>query len=161
MGAVLEVELSEEVFSRRIQPFGLALAEVSWRMKMFTYDGVVLAALCLEEPKLIIALSFWPDHSQASCFFKGRFEIWLCAGGIPYDRVRLEVHLDATTVDELFVAAALINPQPSRQSARRAQKHFADFLAMQFPDTKLTWARAHRWRDAVLAAETRAPMRVG
>lgn len=161
MGAVLEVEIAEEVFSRRIQPFGLALAEVSWRMKMFTYDGVVLAALCLEEPKLIIALSFWPDQGQASCFFKGTFEIWLSASDVPYDRVRLKVHLDGTTVDELFVAAALINPQPNRQSARRAQKHFADFLALQFPDTKVTWARAHRWREGVLAAETGAPMRVG
>ncbi|MCS6924571.1 MAG: hypothetical protein NZ578_01595 [Candidatus Binatia bacterium] len=161
MGAVLEVELAEEVFSRRIQPFGLALAEVSWRMKMFTYDGVVLAALCLEEPKLVIALSFWPEQDRARCFFKGTFEVWLSAGDVPCNRVRLEVRLDAATVDELFVAAALINPRPNRQSARRAQKHFADFLALQFPDTMVTWARAHRWRDEVLATETGTPMRVG
>jgi hypothetical protein len=161
MGAVLEVEIPEGVFSRRIQPFGVALAEVSWRMKMFTYDGVVLAALCLEEPNLIIALSFWPDQREAGRLFKGTFEIWLSASEIPYNRVRLEVHLDAATVDELFVAAALINPRPDRSSVRRAQKHFADFLAAQFPGAKVAWCRMHRWREEVLAAESGTPIRVG
>lgn len=161
MGAVLEVEIPQEVFSRRIQPFGIALAEVSWRMKMFTYDGVVLAALCLEEPNLIIAFSFWPDQEQAGCFFKGTFEIWLYTEVTPYHRVRLEVQLDAATVDELFVAATLINPQPSRTSARRAQKHFSEFLATQFPEARVAWSRTHRWREEVLSGESSIPIRVG
>ncbi len=161
MGAVLEVEIPQEVFSRRIQPFGIALAEVSWRMKMFTYDGVVLAALCLEEPNLIIALSFWPDQEQAGRFFKGTFEIWLYTDATPHNRVRLEVQLDATTVDELFMAATLINPQPGRTSARRAQKHFSEFLSTKFPDARVAWSRMHRWRNEVLSGESSMPIRVG
>lgn len=161
MGAVLEVELSQEVFSRRIQPFGIALAEVSWRMKMFSYDGVVLAALCLEEPNLIIAFSFWPDQEDAGRFFTGTFEIWLYAREAPDNRVRLEVQLDAVTVHELFVAAALINPRPGRTSARRAQKHFSDFLATKFPEAKIVWSLTHRWREELLSTEAGIPVRVG
>src|ERR1700740_802610 len=98
MGTMLEVEVSQEVFSRRIQPFGIALAEVSWRVKMFTHDGIVLAALYLEEPNLIIAFSFWPHIDLARQHFRGIFEISLFSRENPENRVRLEVQLDAVTV---------------------------------------------------------------
>ena len=39
MGAVLDVDVPQKVFNRRIHPFGIALAQVSWRVKMFTHDG--------------------------------------------------------------------------------------------------------------------------
>jgi len=161
MGVMLEVEVPQEVFSRRIQPFGLALAEVSWRVKMFTHDGVVLAALYLEEPNLIVALSFWPYEEVARVYFKGAFEISLCSPDSPYGRVRLEVQLDAATVEELFVTAALINPRPSRVSARRAEKHFAEFLSASFPNTLIAWSRAHRWQDEPRSDELGVPIRVG
>src|SRR5262245_4460894 len=119
MATVLEVEVPQEVFSNRIQPFGVVLAEVSWRMKMFSHDGVVLAALYLEEPNLIVALSFGLQQGTARRFFKGAFEICLYCDEVPDGRVRLAVRLDASTVEELFVAADLINPHPSRTSVRR------------------------------------------
>jgi hypothetical protein len=161
MGVMLEVEVPQEVFNRRIQPFGVALAEVSWRVKMFTHDGVVLAALCLEEPNLIIALSFWPCEGDARSYFKGAFEISLYTTNGPEGRVRFDVRLDATTVEELFVAAELINPRPSRMSARRAEQHFANFLRTTFPETLVTWARTHRWRQEPSLNETGVPIRVG
>ena len=161
MGIMLEVEVPQEVFSRRIQPFGIALAEVSWRVKMFTHDGVVLTALYLEEPNLIVALSFWPHEEDARTHFKGAFEICLYAADGPDGRVRLDVQLDAATVEELFMAAELINPRPSRTSARRAEQHFTNFLNASFPNTVVAWARTHRWRQEVLMAESGAPVRVG
>src|SRR5581483_8499659 len=103
MGRVLEVEVPQEIFNRRIQPFGIALAEVSWRVKMFTHDGVVLAALYLEEPNLLIALSFWPHIALARQYFKGVFEMSLFGPDNPESRVRLEVQLDTVTVEELFM----------------------------------------------------------
>jgi hypothetical protein len=161
MGIMLEIEVPQEVFSRRIQPFGIALAEVSWRVKMFTHDGVVLAALYLEEPNVIIALSFWPCQEEARLHFKGAFEISLYAADVPDGRVRLEVQLDSATVEELFMAAELINPHPNRASARRAEKHFTEFLHASFPDTLVAWARAHGWREEPRMTESRMPVRVG
>ena len=83
MGAVLDVDVPHKMFARRIQPFGIALAEVSWRVKMFTHDGVVLAAIYLEEPNLIVGMSFWQDEEAARHLFRGTFEIGLCADGRP------------------------------------------------------------------------------
>ena len=161
MGIMLEVEVPQEVFSRRIQPFGIVLAEVSWRVKMFTHDGVVLAALYLEEPNLIVALSFWPHAEDARSHFKGAFEICLYAADGPDGRVRLDVQLDAATVEELFMAAKLINPHPGRTSARYAEQHFTDFLTASFPDTVVTWALTHQWLQEPLMAESGVPVRVG
>ena len=161
MRVMLEVEVPQEVFSRRIQPFGIALAEVSWRVKMFTHDGVVLAALYLEEPNLIVALSLWPHEEGARSYFKGAFEISLYTVGGPEGRVRFDVQLDAATVEELFMAAELINPHPNRLSARRAEQHFAKFLQASFPDSMVTWARTHRWRQEPGLTESGTPIRVG
>lgn len=161
MASVLEVEVPQEVFNRRIQPFGIALAEVSWRIKMFTHDGVVLTALQLEEPNLIIALSFWPHADIARRLFKGNFEISLIAPGQQDNRVRMDVSLDAATIEELFVAAELINANPSRVSARRAEKHFIEFLATSFPDTHVVWAATHRWRVRRRRIDSTVPVRVG
>lgn len=161
MGVVLEVEVPQEVFSRRIQPFGIALAEVSWRVKMFTHEGVVLAALYLQEPDLIIALSFWPDEGAARRFLKGTFEIGLCSDDSPPGRVCLGVQLDAAMIDELFMAAALINPRPGRANARRGVKHFADFLTTTFPDTLVVWAQGHHWKEKPWHAMSNMERRVG
>jgi hypothetical protein len=161
MASVLEVEVPQEVFRRRIQPFGIALAEVSWRIKMFTHDGVILAALQLEEPNLIVALSFWPHADIARRLFKGNFEISLLAPGAHDNRVRMDVALDATTIEELFVAAELINAHPNRASARRAEKHFLEFLTASFPETHVVWATTHRWRVRRRRVEASMPVRVG
>jgi hypothetical protein len=161
MASVLEVEVPQEVFRRRIQPFGIALAEVSWRIKMFTHDGVILAALQLEEPNLIVAFSFWPHADIARRLFKGNFEISLLAPGAQDNRVRMDVALDATTIEELFVAAELINAHPNRASARRAEKHFLEFLTASFPDTHVVWAATHRWRVRRRRVEATMPVRVG
>jgi hypothetical protein len=161
MAIMLELEISQEVFNRRIQPFGVALAEVSWRIKMFTHDGVILAALYLEEPNLILAFSFWPHQGDARRHFKGAFEISLYGGDDPGNRVRMEVQVDAVTVEELFVAAELINSHPHRASARRAEKHFSEFLTASFPDTIAAWVRGHRWRRQPGMTESGMPVRVG
>ncbi len=161
MASVLEVEVPQEVFRRRIQPFGIALAEVSWRIKMFTHDGVILAALQLEEPNLIVALSFWPHANIARRLFKGNFEISLLTPDTHDNRVRMDVALDATTIEELFIAAELINAHPNRASARRAEKHFLEFLTASFPDTHVVWAATHRWRVRRRRVEATMPVRVG
>jgi hypothetical protein len=161
MASVLEVEVPQEVFSRRIQPFGIALAEVSWRIKMFTHDGVILTALQLEEPNLIVALSFWPHADIARRLFKGNFEISLVTFGNQDNRVRMDVSLDAATIEELFVAAELINATPSRASARRAEKHFLEFLTLSFPDTYVVWAATYRWRVRRRRIDSTVPVRVG
>jgi len=161
MASVLEVEVPQEVFSCRIQPFGIALAEVSWRIKMFTHDGVILTALQLEEPNLIIALSFWPHADVARRLFKGNFEISLVTFGNQDNRVRMDVSLDAATIEELFVAAELINATPSRASARRAEKHFLEFLTLNFPHTHVVWAATYRWRVRRRRIDSTVPVRVG
>jgi hypothetical protein len=161
MASVLEVEVPQEVFSCRIQPFGIALAEVSWRIKMFTHDGVILTALQLEEPNLIVALSFWPHADIARRLFKGNFEISLVTCGNQDNRVRMDVSLDASTIEELFVAAELINATPSRVSARRAEKHFLEFLTLSFPDTHVVWAATYRWRVRRRRIDSTVPVRVG
>ena len=161
MGAVLDVDVPQKVFTRRIQPFGIALAEVSWRVKMFTHDGVVLAAVYLEEPNVIVGLSFWPDEHIARRSFKGSFEIGLCSDDEPSGRVRLAVELDSGMVDELFMAAEMINPHPSRTSAKRAERHFSYCLAEDFPDTPQVWARSHSWRKEMRRRQIRRPIRVG
>ncbi len=161
MGVVLEVEVPQREFNRRIQPFGIALAEVSWRVKMFTHEGVVLSALYLEEPDIILALSFWPGADEARRLFKGSFDICLCSAADPPGRVRLGVQLDPAMVEELFVAAELIKPNPSRASAKRAEKYFMDFLNMVFPDSKVVWARSYSWQDAPHFSESAMPIRVG
>jgi hypothetical protein len=160
MASVLEVEVPQEVF-RRIQPFGIALAEVSWRIKMFTHDGVILTALQLEEPNLIVALSFWQHADIARHLFKGNFEISLVTFGNQDNRVRIDVSLDAATIEELFVAAELINATPSRISARRAEKHFLEFLTLSFPDTHVVWAATYRWRVRRRRIDSTVPVRVG
>jgi hypothetical protein len=160
MASVLEVEVPQEVF-RRIQPFGIALAEVSWRIKMFTHDGVILTALQLEEPNLIVALSFWQHADIARRLFKGNFEISLVTFGNQDNRVRIDVSLDAATIEELFVAAELINATPSRISARRAEKHFLEFLTLSFPDTHVVWAATYRWRVRRRRIDSTVPVRVG
>ena len=161
MGVVLEVEVPQREFNRRIQPFGIALAEVSWRVKMFTHEGVVLAALYLEEPDLILAIPFWPDIASARQLFKGSFEICLCSADDPPGRVRLAVQLDPAMVEELFVAAELINPRPTKACVLRAKKYFTEFLGMGFPDSKVTWARSHLWQDVPQYLEANTPIRVG
>jgi hypothetical protein len=161
MASVLEVEIPQEVFRRRIQPFGIALAEVSWRIKMFTHDGVILTALQLEEPNLIVALSFWQHADIARRLFKGNFEISLVTFGNQDNRVRMDVSLDAATIEELFVAAELINATPSRVSARRAEKHFLEFLTLSFPDTHVVWAATYRWRVRRRRIDSTVPVRVG
>lgn len=161
MSAMLEVEVPQDVFSRRIQPFGMALAEVSWRVKMFTHDGIVLAALYLEEPNLIVAFSFWPHTDVARQYFRGVFEISLFGTDHSESRVRLEVQLDAVTVEELFMAAEMINAHPTRVSMRRAEKHFTAFLHTSFPDSVVTWARSHCWRQEPRMSESGLQVRVG
>jgi endonuclease/exonuclease/phosphatase (EEP) superfamily protein YafD len=161
MASVLEVEVPQEVFRSRIQPFGIALAEVSWRIKMFTHDGVILTALQLEEPNLIVALSFWQHADIARRLFKGNFEISLVTFGNQDNRVRMDVSLDAATIEELFVAAELINATPSPVSARRAEKHFLEFLTLSFPDTHVVWAATYRWRVRRRRIDSTVPVRVG
>lgn len=161
MGAVLDVGIPQKMFVRRIQPFGIALAQVSWRVKMFTHDGVVLAAVYLEEPNLIIGISFWQDEEAAWHLFKGALEIGLCADTNPPGRVRLTVELDAKMVDELFMAAELLNPRPTRTSASRARRHFSHFLSEAFPDTPQVWSRSHSWRAARRTKRAAQPIRVG
>ncbi len=161
MGVVLEVEVPQREFNRRIQPFGIALAEVSWRVKMFTHEGVVLSALYLEEPDLILAMTFWPDVDLARRSFKGSFEICLCSAADPPGRVRLAVQLDPARVEELFVAAELINPRPSKASAKCARKYFTEFLALGFPDSQVVWARSCRWQEVPESLEATTPIRVG
>lgn len=161
MASVLEVEVPQEVFRRRIQPFGIALAEVSWRIKMFTHDGVILTALQLEEPNLIVALSFWQHADIARRLFKGNFEISLVTFGNQDNRVRMDVSLDAATIEELFVAAELINATPSRVSARRAEKHFLEFLTLSFPDAHVVWAVTYRWRVQRRRINSTVSVRVG
>jgi len=161
MGVVLEVEVPQREFNRRIQPFGIALAEVSWRVKMFTHEGVVLAALHLEEPDIILALSFWPDADEARRLFKGSFQICLCSSADPPGRVRLSVQLDPAMVEELFVAAELIKRNPLQANAKRAEKYYVDFLNMAFPDSKVVWARSYCWHDAPQYSELAMPIRVG
>ena len=161
MGAVLDVDIPQKMFARRIQPFGIALAEVAWRVKMFTHDGVVLAAIYLEEPNLIVGMSFWQDEEAARHLFRGTFEIGLCADADPPGRVRLAVELDTEMVDELFTAAELLNPHPNRTSASRAKRHFSHFLSEAFPDTPQVWSRSHSWRTARRARRAAQPIRVG
>ncbi len=161
MGIMLEIVVPEEVFSRRIQPFGFALAEVSWRVKMFTHDGVVLSALSLEEPKVIVAVSFWPHQEVARRYFKGTFTVSLCAPDGSPGRVRLQVRLDAATVDELFTAATLLNPHPDHRSVRRAKRQFADFLRASMPEALVTWSPAHYWWEEPGEVGHGMPVRVG
>ncbi len=160
MGVVLEVEVPQRAFNRRIQPFAIALVEVSWHVKMFTSEGVVLTALYLEEPDLILA-ALWPNIDSARRLFKGYFEICLCSAADPAGRVRLAVQLDPAMVEELFVAAELINPNPSQASAKRAASHFTEFLTVGFPDSHVAWARSCRWQDAPAYLEATTPIRVG
>jgi hypothetical protein len=71
------------------------------------------------------------------------------------------VQLEVATVDELFMAAELINPRPGRVSARRAEQHFTNFLKVSFPRTVIAWARAHRWRQEPAMTESGLTIRVG
>jgi len=64
MGVALEAGVPYRKFQRRLQPFGIALAEVSWQVKMFAHDGVVLAALYLQEPDPVAAFTRWPDPDE-------------------------------------------------------------------------------------------------
>ena len=133
MGVVLEVEVPQREFNRRIQPFGIALAEVSWRVKMFTHEGVVLSALYLEEPDLVLAMPFWLDADSARRSFKGSFEICLCSAADPPGRVRLAVQLDPVMVEELFVAAELINPRPSKGECEACREIFYRAPCVELP----------------------------
>lgn len=128
---------------------------------MFAHDGIVLAAVYLEEPNVIVAMSFWPEEDAARCFFKGAFEIGLCSDNDPHGRVRLAVELETEMVDELFAAAELMNPRPNRTSARRAERHFSSYLSEDFPDTPQVWSRSHSWRAEMRRKSTAQPIRVG
>ncbi len=161
MGVALEVEVPQRVFNRRIQPFAIALAEVSWRVKMFTHEGVVLAALHLEEPDLTLATVLWPDVDSARRLFKGRLEICLCSAADPAGRVRLAVQIDPDMVEELFAAAELINSKPSKAGAKRAKKYFTELLALNFPDSEVVWVWSYQWQDTAEYLEETTPIRVG
>lgn len=161
MGVVLEAGVPHREFQRRLQPFGLALAEVSWQVKMFAHDGVVLAALYLQEPDLVAAFTLWPDPDVARRFFKGRFEIRLRAVRVPDERVRLAVQVNPNMVEEIFVAAALMNEQPCRTNALRAEASFADCLGASFPNARLLWVRSYAWLEAPDGPEFAGHMRVG
>lgn len=161
MGIILEVEVPPAVFQRRIRPFGAALAEVSWRMKMFTHEGTVLSALLLQELDLAVAFSFWSDREQARRCFKGTKEIGFYTADDPSGRVSLVVKLDEAVVDALFVAAELVREKPSRASARRAERHFGEFLGVWFPRARVVWSRGHHWREGPVYDNWRVPMRVG
>ncbi len=161
MGAVLDVDIPQKMFARRIQPFSIALAQVSWQVKMFTHDGVVLAAVYLEEPNLIVGLSFWQDEATARHLLRGACEIGLCVDTDPLGRARLTVELDTEMVNDLFLAAKLTNPRPTRTSASRAKRHFSRFLSEAFPDTPRVWSRSHRWRAARRTRRANQPIRVG
>ncbi len=161
MGAVLDVDMPQKMFARRIQPFGIALAQVSWRVKMFTHDGVVLAAVYLEEPNLVVGMSFWQDEETARHLFRGAVEIGLCADTDPPGRVCLRVELDTEMVDELFTAAERLNPCPTRTSASRAKRHFSHFLSEAFPDTPQVWSRSYSWRADRSPRRAAQPIRVG
>ena len=161
MGVVLEAGVPHREFQRRLQPFGIALAEVSWQMRMFAHDGVVLAALYLQEPDLVAAFTLWPDPDVARRFFKGRFEIRLGAVRVPDARVRLAVRVNPNLVEEMFVAASLMNGRPCRTSALRAEVSFADCLGASFPDARLVWVRSYAWLEAPDDLASVASMRVG
>lgn len=161
MGVVLEAGVPHREFQRRLQPFGLALAEVSWQVRMFAHDGVVLAALYLQEPDLVAAFTLWPDPDVARRFFKGRFEIRLRAVRASDERVRLAVRVNPNMVEEIFVAAALMNEQPCRTSALRAEASFADCLGASFPNARLLWVRSYAWLEASDVLEFAGHMRVG
>lgn len=161
MGVVLEAGVPHREFQRRLQPFGLALAEVSWQVKMFAHDGVVLAALYLQEPDLVAAFTLWPDPDVARRFFKGRFEIRLRAVRAPDERVRLAVHVNPNMVEDMFVIASSMNGRPCRTSALRAETSFADCLGASFPGARLLWVRSYAWLEASDGLESAGRMRVG
>jgi hypothetical protein len=161
MGIILEVEIPPAVFQRQIQPFGAALAEVSWRMKMFTHEGTVLSALLLQELNLAVALSFWADREKARRYFKDTNKIDFYAADDRTGHVSLVVGLDEAVVDALFVAAELVSTEPSRASARRAEKHFGEFLGVWFPQARVVWSRGHHWREGSVSGDWRVPVRVG
>ena len=66
-------------------------------------------------------------------FFKGRFEIRLGAVHVPDARVRLAVQVNPNMVEEMFVAATLVNGRPCRTNALRAEASFADCLGASVP----------------------------
>ena len=72
--------------------------------------------LSFEEPNLIIGLSFWQDEATARRLFKGALEIGPGADTVPSSSARLTVEPDTEMVDELFPAAKLLNPRPTRTS---------------------------------------------
>lgn len=161
MGVVLEAGVPHREFQRRLQPFGIALAEVSWQVKMFAHDGVVLAALYLQEPDVVAAFTLWPDPDVARQFFKGRFEIRLRAVRASNERVRLAVQVNPHMVEEMFVAASSMNGRPCRTSALRAEASFADCLGASFPGARLFWIRSYAWLEAPDGLESAGHMRVG
>ena len=161
MGVVLEAGVPHREFQRRLQPFGIALAEVSWQVKMFAHDGVVLAALYLQEPDLVAAFTLWLDPDVARQFFKGRFKIRLRAVRASDERVRLAVQVNPHMVEEMFVAASSMNGQPCRTSALRAEASFADCLGASFPGARLFWVRSYTWLEAPDGLESAGHMRVG
>lgn len=128
---------------------------------MFAHDGVVLAALYLQEPALVAAFTLWPDPDVARRFFKGRFEIRLGVVRAPDARVRLAVQVAPNMVEEMFVTASLMNGQPCRTSALRAEASFADCPGASFPGARLFWVRSYAWLEASDGLASVASMRVG
>lgn len=161
MGVALEAGVPAREFLRRIQPFGIALAEISWQVKMYAQEGVVLAALYLEEPDVVVTVRLWPDADVARRLFKGSVEIRLRDAHQLGEWVRLAVQIDPGMVEEMFVAASLMNDRPSETSARRAEEHFADCLALSFPSARLVRVRSYTWREAPECPEFATPIRVG
>ena len=158
---VVEVEVPLEIFASRLQPFGVALAEVSWRVKMFTYDGVVLSALHLVEPEVVVAMCFWPETQALRETFQGNFELCLSPPDGHVGRVRLNLQFDEKMVEGIFQAAGQVNPYPSDDSAVRARQYFEDFLALGFPDAKVEWGKVLRWHTGPGFIEVSDPIRVG
>ena len=158
---VVEVEVPLEIFASRLQPFGVALAEVSWRVKMFTYDGVVLSALHLVEPEVVVAMCFWPETQALRQTFQGSFELCLSPPDGHVGRVRLNLQIDGKMVEELFQAAGLVNSSPSEDSAVRARQYFEDFLALDFPEAKVEWGKVLSWHTGPGFIEVGDSMRVG
>ena len=156
-----EVEVPLDIFASRVQPFGVALAEVSWRVKMFTYDGVVLSALHLVEPEVVVAMCFWPETQVLRQTFQGRFELCLTPPEGHVGRVRLDLQIQKKMVEELFQAAELVNPYPSEDSACRARKYFEEFLVLDFPDAKVEWGKVLSWHNGPGFIEVNDPIRVG
>ena len=94
-------------------------------------------------------------------FFKGRFEIRLGAVHVPDARVRLAVQVNPNMVEDIFVAATVMNEHPRRTNVLRAEASFADCLGARFPNAHLVWVRSYAWLEASDGLASVASMRIG